>query len=385
MPAELPAAGVVRYGEAALADLMPSVLAALGVPNEPNPLQLAESSCIVVLLIDGLGWNLLQRYAEHAPFLAGMAGRPLTAGFPTTTATSLASLGTGRPPGEHGITGYIALVEGIEEPVNWLRWQTASGSNLLDRLVPEEVQPLPTAFERAELAGVTVSVVSAHAFRGSGLTRAVLRGGSYLPVFTAADTAATVAAAARAGRPSLVYCYLSELDLIGHGRGCHSETWRLQLTLIDRAVQLLAERLPADARLLVTADHGMVDVTEPIDYDAEPALARDVRAIAGEGRVRYLHVEPGRLAQVRQRWQDRAGDSLLVLSRDEAIERGWFGPVVRPAAAQRIGDLVVLATGSAVVVRGRAEPRLAAMIGQHGALTEDELLVPLLRFPADRA
>jgi predicted AlkP superfamily pyrophosphatase or phosphodiesterase len=380
--AEPPAAGIVRYGEAALADLMPSALAALGVPNEPNPLQLAGADCIVVLLIDGLGWNLLQRYAEHAPFLASMAGRPLTAGFPTTTATSLASLGTGRPAGEHGVTGYISLVEGVEEPVNWLRWQTASsGTSLLGRLVPEQVQPLPTAFERAEAAGVTVSVVSAHAFLGSGLTRAVLRGGSYLPVFTAADTAATVTAAARAGRPSLIYCYNSELDLIGHGRGCHSETWRLQLTLIDRAVQLLAERLPADARLLVTADHGMVDVTEPIDYDAEPALAQDVRAIAGEGRVRYLHVEPGRLTQVRQRWQDRAGDSLVVLSRDEVIARGWFGPVVSPAAAQRIGDLVVLATGSAVVVRGRAEPRLAAMIGQHGALTEDELLVPLLRFP----
>jgi predicted AlkP superfamily pyrophosphatase or phosphodiesterase len=381
--AEPPAAGIVRYGEAALADLLPSALAALGVPNEPNPLRLADADCIVVLLIDGLGWNLLHRYAEHAPFLAGLAGlagRPLTAGFPTTTATSLASLGTGRPPGEHGVTGYISLVDGIEEPVNWLRWQGASsGANLLNRLVPEQVQSLPTAFERAERAGVTVSVVSAHAFQGSGLTRAVLRGGSYLPVFTAADTATTVAAAARTGRPSLIYCYNSELDLIGHGRGCHSETWRLQLTLIDRAVRLLAERLPADARLFVTADHGMVDVTAPIDYDAEPALSQDVRAIAGEGRVRYLHVEPGRLAQVRQRWLDRAGDSLVVLTRDEAIERGWYGPVVDPVAERRIGDLVVLATGSAVVVRGRAEPRLAAMIGQHGSLTEDELLVPLLQ------
>src|SRR6185437_15405450 len=128
----------------------------------------------------------------------------------------------------------------IGEPSNWLRWQSASsGNNLLGRLVPEQLQPIPTVFERAERAGVTVSVVSSYAFRGTGLTRALLRGGSYLPVFTAADTATTVAAAA-AGRPSLIYCYNSELDLIGHGRGCHSEAWRLQLALIDRAVQLLA-------------------------------------------------------------------------------------------------------------------------------------------------
>lgn len=382
MPAELPPAGIVRYGEAALADLLPSALAALGVPGEPNPLNLAGSSCIVVLLIDGLGWNLLRRYAEHAPFLANLPGRPLTAGFPTTTATSIASLGTGLPPGEHGLTGYTSLLAEIGEPINWLRWQVApSGANLLDRLVPEQVQPRPTAFERAERAGVTVSVVSSYAFRGTGLTRALLRGGSYLPVFTAADTATTVAAAAASGRPNLIYCYNSELDLIGHGCGCHSEAWRLQLALIDRAVQLLAERLPADARLLVTADHGMVDVPETakIDYDAEPALSADVEAIAGEGRVRYLHVAPGRLAEVRRRWLDRAGEELAVLTRDEAIGRGWFGPVVEPAARRRIGDLVVLATGRGAVVRRRAEQRLSGMIGQHGALTEDELLVPLLQ------
>jgi hypothetical protein len=385
VPADLPPTDVaVRYGEASLADLLPSALAALGVPDEPNPLNLDGAECIVVLLIDGLGWQLLRRYAEHAPFLAGLPGRALTAGFPTTTATSLASLGTGRPAGEHGLTGYTSLIEEIGEPINWLRWQVApSGTNLLGRLAPEQLQPIPTAFERAERAGVAVSVVSSYGFRDSGLTRAVLRGGSYLPVFTAADTATTVAAAARAGRPSLIYCYNSELDLIGHGRGCHSEAWRLQLTLIDRAVQLLAERLPAGAVLLVTADHGMVDVPEPakIDYDAEPELADGVAAIAGEARVRYLHVEPGRLAEVRRRWQDRTAGEFTVLTRDEVIERGWLGPMTGPVARQRIGDLVVLATGLGAVVRSRAEQRISAMIGQHGALTEDELLVPLLRYP----
>ena len=382
--AALPAAGIVRYGEASLSDLLPATLAALGVPGEVNTLNLASSSCIVVLLVDGLGWNLLHRYAEHAPFLTGLAGRALTAGFPTTTATSLASLGTGLPPGEHGLTGYTSLLPEIGEPINWLRWQVApSGTNLLDRLVPEQVQPRPTALERAEQAGVAVSVVNAHGFRGSGLTRAVLRGGSYLPIFTVADTATTVAAASRAGRPSLIYCYTGDLDLIGHGRGCHSEAWRLQLALIDRAVQLLAERLPSDALLLVTADHGMVDVPDEakIDYDAEPALSDGVIAIAGEARVRYLHVAHGRLADVRRRWQDRVADSMAVLTRDEVIERGWFGPEVGPSARQRIGDLVVLATGDAAVVRRRAEHRLSAMIGQHGALTRDELLVPLLRYP----
>ncbi|HTZ43095.1 MAG TPA: alkaline phosphatase family protein [Jatrophihabitans sp.] len=380
MPAAAPPAGIVRYAEAALSDLMPSALSALGVPGERNPLRLPAAECVVVLLVDGLGWNLLREHESAAPFLAGLPGRALTAGFPTTTASSLASLGTGLPSGEHGITGYTSLVAGLREPVNWLRWQAEGGADLLDRLVPERLQSRPTAFERGAGAGLAVSVVSSRDFQGSGLTRAVLRGGTYRPVVTAADLASTVAEAARADRPSLVYCYLGELDLIGHGYGCRSQAWRVQLALIDRAVELLAERLPAGARLVVTADHGMVDVPVAArhDYDAEPALSEGVRALAGEARVRYVHVEPGRLEEVRCRWQERLGDRFAVLDRDEAVARGWYGPSVAPAAYDRIGDLVVLALAEGAVVRSRAEPRLSALIGQHGALTGDELLVPLL-------
>jgi len=379
----IPPAGVVRYGEATLSDLLPSALAAL-TGTGPNPLELPAARTVVVLLIDGLGWNLLQRHRAAAPFLAGLTGQPLTAGFPTTTAASLASLGTGLPTGRHGVTGYTSRLPELTEPINWLGWQGAtSGSKLIDQLVPERVQPHPTVLERAESAGLNVSVVSAAMFEGSGLTRAVLRGGRYRPSLTAADTAVEVAEAAAAG--GLIYCYNPDLDLIGHVRGCRSPHWPVQLRLIDRAVELLAERLPAGTQLLVTADHGMVDVPETakIDFDADPQLAAGVSMIAGEARTRYLHVEPGCLDQVRRNWTERLGPDFAVLTRDEVVERGWYGPRVDPAVAERIGDLVVLALAGGAVVRRRTEPRLSALIGQHGALTEDELLVPLLRGSAE--
>ena len=372
--------GIVRYGEASLSDLLPSVLSSLGL-DEPNPLQLELSGRTVVLLIDGLGWNALQAHAADAPFLSRLTGRSLTVGFPTTTAASIASLGTGLPSGQHGLTGYTSRVPDLTEPINWLGWQSAySGKNLLDTVVPEAVQPTPTAFERAAAAGLAASVVSAHAFRTSGLTRAALRGGTYRPSFTAADTA-TVVAAASASRSSLTYCYNSELDLIGHGCGAGSEAWRIQLSLIDRAVELMAQRLPTDARLLVTADHGMVDVPaeNKVDYDSEPLLSDGVDLIAGEGRARYLHVSPESIDRVRQNWVDRLGPDFDVVARDEAIAAGWYGPVVTASARERIGDLIVLARTAGAVVRSRGEKRLSRMTGHHGSLTEDELLVPLLQ------
>lgn len=378
--ASLPAAGLVGYGQSSLADVLPSALAALGVPGEPNALALQPAECIVVLLVDGLGWQLLREHPEHAPFLSSLAGPPLTAGFPTTTAVSITSLGTGVAPGQHGITGYSTRADGLGEPVNWLTWRGArSGVYLIDRQPPEQVQPVPTAFERAEQAGVNASVVSAPAFRTSGLTRAALRGGQYLPAFTAADTATVVAETARTRR-GLIYCYIADLDLIGHVHGCRSEAWRVQLELIDAGARLLADRLPAHARLLVTADHGMLDVPEHAkrDYDDEPLLREGVELLAGEARVRYLHVAPGQLEAVRSRWTELLGDGMALLSKEEAIARGWFGTAVSDAARSRIGDLIAMSVSELAVVRRKAESRNASLVGHHGALTDAELLVPLL-------
>jgi predicted AlkP superfamily pyrophosphatase or phosphodiesterase len=378
-----PAGPLIRYGSASLSDVMPSALAALGAPNEPNPLQLDETDCVVVFLVDGLGWNLLDRYADCAPFLAGGSRTQLTVGFPTTTAASIASLGTGLPSGQHGLTGYTSRVEGVAEPINWLSWRgVSSGRDLSETVDATVVQPQPTAFQRAQATGIAASVVSAASFRGSGLTTAALRGGTYRPVLTAADTIATVVAAAAGPRPALIYCYIPDLDLIGHVRGTHSEAWAIQLALIDRVVETLAVRLPSGARLLVTGDHGMVDVASEskIDYDAEPELSADVEMLSGESRMRYLHVSPGRIDDVRARWADRLGERIELIDRDDAIAHGWFGPVVTPAAYGRIGDLIALPRGDAAVVRAKVEPSVSALVGQHGGLTADELLVPLVRY-----
>jgi predicted AlkP superfamily pyrophosphatase or phosphodiesterase len=374
------ATGVVRYGESSLADVLPSALAALGVAGERNVLAVEPAECVVVLLVDGLGWQLLRAHRAEAPFLSSLAARPLTAGFPTTTAASLTSLGTGVPPGRHGITGYTTRVDGLTEPVNWLTWRGAySGRDLIDEQPPERTQPEETAFERAARAGVSATVVSSPMFRGSGLTRAALRGGDYLAAFTAADTATLVGDTAR-NRRGLVYCYSPDLDLIGHVRGTRSDSWTAQLELTDRGVRMLSDRLPPGTRLLVTGDHGMLDVPEDakIDYDSEPTLKEGIEILAGEPRARYLHVAQGELEAVRARWTETLGDRIDLITRDEAISHGLFGPVVSEQARSRIGELIALATSDSAVVRRKVESRTAALIGHHGAMTDAEMLVPLL-------
>lgn len=369
-----------RYGIRSLAEVVPSLLAALG--HRANQLDVAPARSACLLLIDGLGAELLAEHAADAPVLASLrpGAEPLTAGFPATTATSIASLGTGRPPGEHGITGYTFAAPG-GELLNALTWCShgSPGSDavdLRDRAVPEQLQPHDTALARAAADGVDVRVVAPALQRRSGLTRAALRGGDFRGTHALGDLATGVLDALDG--PRLCYAYHGDLDLVGHLRGPGSPEWRMQLRAVDWLVGAIAERLPPGALLAVVADHGMVELSDPIDADAQPELLDGVRALVGDIRARHVHAEPGAAADVLAAWSEMLGARAWVASRDEAIASGWFG-AVSDAVTQRIGDVVVAARGGFGVLRRVVEPKESRMVGHHGSLTPDEQLVPFLQ------
>jgi len=370
-----------RYGTAALSDVMPSVLTALGVAGEANVLELAPQRRVCVLLVDGLGWELLRIHRDEAPVLndlADRAGRVFTAGFPTTTTSSLTSLGVGVPAGQHGMTGYQVRVPGTRRLLNALQWDA--------RIDPREWQPCRTALQRAEAAGVTVTSVAPVKFKGSGLTEASLRGGRYVGVDDPSERAraaglAMIGDGSTVGGPTLTYVYYGAVDRTGHVHGCKSPEWRASLVAADAFTGELMASMPPDALLVVTADHGMVDIdaAQIVDVADNPALQVGVEMLAGEGRSRYVHVRPGAIDDALSIWREELENGFCVLTRAEAIGAGLLGPIVSPAAADRVGDLVVLAQGSGAVFDRRVDSRtVMALIGQHGSLTAAELLVPLL-------
>jgi hypothetical protein len=356
-----------------IAEVVPSLLSGLDVPGTDNTLDLPSAGRVCLLLVDGLGHELLREHAEHAPFLSSMAGGEISAAFPSSTATGLASIGTGLLAGEHGIVGYTFSVG--DEVLNALSWSRAGDHHhdLRKTLVPEVVQPHPTLFERAAAAGVAVSAVAPLNQRGSGLTRAALRGSWFRGTAGFGDLALGAIAALRQDR-AFCYAYHADLDTIGHFHGPGSPEWLLQLEFVDALAERIAARMPSDSLLAVTADHGMITADERIDFDTEPLLWQGVRVITGEPRVRYLHTDSDETAAV---WREFLGDRADVLSRADAVEAGWFGPV-SPLALDRIGDVVVAMKDAAVVVRGQAEPLFARLKGFHGSRTTRELAIPLL-------
>ncbi|MGC4864265.1 alkaline phosphatase family protein [Micromonospora sp. DT53] len=368
------------HGGGRLADVLPSALAVLGVPGSTDRLGLGPTLAgvrrIAVLLVDGLGWYQLPTAAPYAPTLAGLAAtvaRPLIAGFPSTTPTSLVSLGTGVASGAHGVLGFTVRVPGTDRVLTHTDWAADPS--------PLRWQPVPTQLERARAAGVTTTVVSRPEFGGSGLTLAANRGGDFRGAAggDAVATAMLAALAAGAG-PTLVSGYHADLDRHGHVSGVDSVPWRVAATEVDSLVARLVDGLPSDAALLVTADHGQLDIpaAHRFDLDTDQRLRAGVRLVAGEARVRYLHVEPGAVEDVRATWSEVLGATARVRTRAEMVATGWFGPVPEEHLG-RIGDVVVTCNDTYAVMASRTErPMASKLVAYHGSDTAVELTVPLL-------
>ncbi|MBU6240910.1 MAG: alkaline phosphatase family protein [Acidobacteria bacterium] len=361
-----------RYGNGSLVDVMPWVLrgalgpagAAIDVPDWMVPHDTTVERR-VVLLIDGLGWNQLRERASLAPTLSALAGSVITSVAPTTTATALTSLSTGTCPGEHGIVGY--RMDMGSSVMNTLRWGDERGD--LRRVhAPSDVQPCPP------FMGVRVPVVSKAELEDTGFTAAHLRGSLPAGWRVASSIPVIVSDLLSQGEP-LVYAYYDGLDKVAHERG-FGAYYDAEIRACDRLVSDLIAALPSGTALYVTADHGQVQVGDNT-ITLPPQVMRMVRRQSGEGRFRWLHAVSGAERDLLDTCNDLFGDLAWVVSRQRIIDESWFGPVVRPPALRRLGD-VALVPFADVSFDDPADGGHFVLQCRHGSMTAAEVEVPLL-------
>lgn len=374
MPLSLPADPPTARS---LTGVVPDMLAALS-GRSPS---LMPARSAVLMVVDGLGRLNLSARAGHARFLSGRMTKKDHARsvFPSTTATALTSLLTGTDAGEHGIVGYRVRIPGTDDAPNQLKgWETHG----LDPLTWQRALPL---LEREALDGRPVFVVSRPGYAGTGFTRAIQRGAQFVGADSLDDRVETAAELTGRHDNALVYLYTPELDATGHAHGWESDAWSDRLEAVDAAARRLEQLMPADVGALLTADHGMVDVPRhrQVLLGEGDALLEDVEIVAGEPRMLHLYTAADASGAVRDRWERAEGQRSWVLTRGEAIEAGLFGTSVAPEVAERIGDVLVAARASIAYYDDReADKKAQNMVGQHGSLTDQERLVPLIRMGA---
>ena len=353
------------YGGACISSIVPALSAGSYGP-EWVPAAAREARQVVLFVLDGLGWEQLQERRHLAPTLAGMEGSPISSVAPSTTACALTSIALGRPPSEHGIVGY-RFHAGGGDVLNVLRWATRHG-DARGALPPEEMQPV------AAFGGRRVPVLTRAEFEGSGFSTAHLNGALVVGWKAPSSLAVEVAGALGAGEP-FVYAYYDGIDRIAHAHGFDAH-YDAELAAADRLVAELLAALPAGAALVVTSDHGQVDVGAnrvPLAGD----LLEDAVLHSGEGRFLWLHVAPGASEDVAARARAAHGDVAWVRTRAEIEDEGWLGGPLPDRFADRIGD-VALVPFEPVALVDPADPSGSSLVCRHGSLTSAEMLVPLL-------
>jgi hypothetical protein len=365
-----------------LAALTRSIFTSLGVGDDFAGIDLPRCSHAVLCLVDGLGADLLDAYAHRAPYLASLsgAGRSLRAGFPSTTASSLASLATAADSGGHGLVGAaFNLEDRLFNPLAWQLYDPRTGDH--DQAAGEDNVVLSRSGWLAAVAlGVSINAFLPAAIAGSSYTRTVFKGARVIPFRDRQDLVERFHSLPTCPQPQMSYLYFGELDHVGHLHGPGSEAWQGVLQDIDQQIQRLSECIASDTVLIVTADHGMttLDDAKVMDFDLNPVLQIGVSSICADIRARHVYLQDCVDREVLARWRETLGEHFRVFTREEAVVRGLFGVYVVEAACARIGDLVVVAGEGAGLIRSLREPFQTSWVGHHGALTDEEQSVPLL-------
>jgi hypothetical protein len=364
-----PAPILPTYGGASLAGTVPALMAAPGRRPDWVPAPAADAPQVVLLVIDGLGWRQLTERASLAPTISAMSGGPMTSVVPTTTATALTSITFGSPPATHGMVGYRLKVRGPSgaEVLNALHWTTTSGD-------ARKWLPPATFLQGVAFGGRPVPVVSRATFLGTGFSMAHLAGGERAAWHVASSIAVEVGRQLRAGQP-FVYAYYDGVDKIAHitGLGAHYDA---EVVATDRLVADLAAELPPGAALVVTADHGQVEVGTGARFVDGPTLEATAM-MSGEGRFRWLHANPGAADDLLAAAEETYGREAWVRTIDQLDVERWYGGALDARARDRLGD-VALVPHRPVAYLDPTDRNEHALVCRHGSLTAEEMLVPLL-------
>lgn len=366
---------------ARLAAILPSGIAAVArglASPPPDELAFADSESLpklrsfVMIVVDGLGSANLSARAGHAPALSRLPRKRIETVAPSTTGAALTTLLTGRLPGSHGLIGYR-----IRHPELGLVTTLRDWDGIGDHRSWQRATPLLT---RVSSIGARAVAIGRPAHAAGGLTEAILAGAEYLGGQRIEDRFALASRVVREPTPAVVYLYIDELDKAGHEHGWQSEHWVRRLEQFDASLEGFLRGLPGGVGVVVTADHGMVDVAphQRVLLESHTGLLDDVAEIGGEPRLRSLYLREGADATaVAAAWERAEGARAWVGTREAALARGTFGRV-RPEVAERLGEVLIAARKQVAYFTNAEDSRVLEMVGQHGSFTDEERGVPLV-------
>ncbi len=374
------------YEGGSIVNLMTSIGRHFGAFLPYKPLEclhdtIRAGDTVVLVVIDGLGYEFLRAKGEGSVLFSHMRGW-MTSAFPSTTSASLTTFATGVAPQQHGITGWFMHLKEVGMVLKILPFTPRLGST---SLVDMGIDPLQIFDQQTiyDLLGVPSHFVTHEMFADSVYTLAMTHGAQGHYYTDLGGFADSVCEAATAGGQSYVYAYWPKFDTVSHMHGISSPEAYAHFLEIDGAVSRIIERLAGTkTTIIVTADHGLIDVKEEdiVRLGDHPAMVSCLsQPICGEARAAYCYVHPSKAGEFEKYVSEALGDICTCFPSHEIVESGYYG-LGEPHAAlnDRVGDYILIMHDTHVLVdRLLGEPD-HIMVGYHGGLSEGELFVPLI-------
>lgn len=347
---------------------------------------------VVLLLVDGLGFNLLQSLMDlpSAQVYRDAVIEPMTSISPSTTAAAISSLWTGASPAEHGILGYEVYLREYGLIANMIQHNPASfngvaGSLYQTGMKPQTFIPVPTLGSHFRRNGVQVQVLQPSNILNSGLTTMLFEGLQTFGYSNISDFWATLRQMTEnvQFQRSYTYAYFSNIDELSHRYSPDDVRVRWEFDIFSQGLARFLESLPRDGDtvVLMLADHGQKTSVIKPEYNVRRNLELKQDLVmypSGENRFAYFYAKADRLESLRTTLTTMFPGEMTVLNSKDAVAKGLFGqgePYHR--TWDRVGDLLTISNGDAYFWWALKENRL---MGRHGGLSADEMLIPLIRF-----
>ena len=355
-----------------LSDVFTSALASVGGGGE-NRLRLPKVRHSVVILVDGLGFENIRNSPAYARFLNSKSEHSIRCEFPSTTATSITGFATGVRSGVHGLIGYAAYDRFHGKVMNLLTgWSSVEEA--------AEFKQVPALSENT--GSVKVAMVGPAAYETSGFTELTMKSAEYLPAKSISERFQWARKLLRGNESTITYLYIPELDQLAHRFGVGSQNWLNGLEDFDHEISKFVAVLGAGVGVLVTADHGVIDVPDSshIYLDSFDWYREGTIHTAGDPRCNFVYLTDGSaLADFRAKLEETFGASAYICSPEELIQGNWM-IACTPEVRRLLPDLYIIWKDAVVAYDRRfAKESHLRMIGQHGSISDTELRVPLIR------
>ena len=397
------------YDGLSILNVPSSICRWLGAPELPHPpIDHAEfddlasgARQVVVILVDAVGLNLFERWLSGSakslqPLVSKGALGALTSVVPSTTSAALTTLWTGRSPAEHAILGYELFLREYGLVANMITHAPASFDDEVDSLVhagfdPKSFLPVPTIGPHLSEASVESHAFLHSNIAGSGLSKMHYPDVSqhsfddlselWISLLQLLDTASE--------KRRLIWSYFGNVDNLAHRYGPNDLRVEAEFTqFADSLMADFVDALPHEARkdtvLILMADHGQVATRKDPHFELRnhPDLVRRLHMLpSGENRLAYLYPRPGQADAVEEYIARTWPRMFRTLVSDHALAAGLFGPgQPAKAARSRIGDRLALSQGEGYLWWAAKENPL---LGRHGSVTSEEMLVPFLMVRLD--